>query len=262
MIILCDGMVRSGSTWSFNVCLKLLQTADPGRKVFGFFNSDPAVLVSAARPRFSNLVIKSHALDPSGQELCRNGKIKAVYTWRNPYDVIVSCVRMFGRSVEHWLGSLRSALRLWSFHRATNSAHIVPYETIMARPSEAVLGVAQGLGIEVAQDGLDRIVRETSFEQNKRFSRHFEEIDPRRIVRNNGYVFDRQTLLHRNHVVNGGIGYGVGALSKVDRCAVDAVLWEEGFGELQVLGGGSESTAIAALAFATASQNAGAGVLR
>jgi hypothetical protein len=52
MVILCDGMVRSGSTWSFNVALKLLESSDPDRKAFGTFNENPAVLAAAIKPRF------------------------------------------------------------------------------------------------------------------------------------------------------------------------------------------------------------------
>ena len=76
MVVLCDGMIRSGSTWSFNVALELVRSYEPHRKVFGFYNQNPAVLLAACRPRFSNLVIKSHNLDPSAYELCRAGAIK------------------------------------------------------------------------------------------------------------------------------------------------------------------------------------------
>src|SRR6266581_2236852 len=130
MVVLCNGMIRGGSTWSFNVVLKLLRSCDPNRKAFGIYSENPAVLAAAVKPRFSHLVVKSHALDRSTYELCRTGAVKTIYTWRDPHDVVVSCSRMFGFSVEHWIGPLQDALRVWSFHRATNSALIVSYDTI------------------------------------------------------------------------------------------------------------------------------------
>ena len=154
MVILCDGMVRSGSTWSFNVALQLLRSCDPNRKAFGTYNDNPGVLAAAIKPRFSNLVIKSHRLDPFVQESCVRGAIKTIYTWRQPYDVVASCVQMFGSSVPHWTGVLRKELRVWSFHLATNSACIVSYEEIIKEPCAAIERIAGYLGLAIESEQL------------------------------------------------------------------------------------------------------------
>jgi len=83
MVILCDGMVRSGSTWSFNVVRNLL-TSDPTRKVHGIYSESPAVLAAGIHPRPSHLVIKSHVLSPLAHDLCCSNRVQAIYTWRNP----------------------------------------------------------------------------------------------------------------------------------------------------------------------------------
>src|SRR5258708_4909325 len=172
MVVLCDGMLRSGSTWSFNVALRLLRSCDPNRKTFGIFSESPAVLAAAVMPRYSHLVIKSHALDASTHELCRTGAVKTIYTWRDPHDVVISCLRMFGYSVEHSIGLIQNALRTWSFHRATNSAFIVSYDTIMSRPSAGIAGIADFLGLTIEPEILSQIGEELSFENMKRFSQH------------------------------------------------------------------------------------------
>ena len=229
MVVLCDGMLRSGSTWSFNVVRELIRTCEPHRKVFGFYSENPAVILSAARPRFSNLVIKSHKLDPSAYELCSAGAIKAVYTWRDPHDVIVSSQRMFGDSVDHSIGLLRNALRVWSFHRATSSACIISYESMIHSPLTSIHSIAAYLGLRVEPKQAAQIAEVTSLENLKSFSQHVDELEGSRVVRKDGLVYDRQTLVHQNHIQNGGVGYGAGLLDPEHVSAIDALLREEGF---------------------------------
>jgi hypothetical protein len=226
-------MVRSGSTWSFNVAANLLRACDPDRRVFGFYQENPAVLASATRQRRSHLVIKSHVLDPSSYEFCRTGAIKTVYTWRSPYDVVVSSIRMFGSTAEHWIGVVRAALKTWRFHRATSSAHIVSYEAIVRNPCSEITGIAAYLGLSTEPEDERNIARALSFKQLRRFSQHIAELEPGRVVRDNGYLFDRRTLLHANHIRNGSMGYGVKNLNDSQLLAIDAMLCEEGFAFLR-----------------------------
>jgi hypothetical protein len=229
MVVLCDGMIRSGSTWSFNIAVELIRCSEPHRRAFGFYSENPAVLRAAVRPRFSNLVIKSHALDPSAYELCQTGALKTIYTWRNPYDAIASALRMFGYSVEHWMGALRNALRVWEFHRTTGSACILSYESIMQTPVESIQSVAAYLGLHVAPDEASRIAKATSMQESRSLSDRIVKLDESRVVRKDGYVFDRSTLLHQNHIQDGRVGYGFAFLDPKYLPMINALLREEGF---------------------------------
>jgi hypothetical protein len=229
MLVLCDGMNRSGSTWSFNVVLRLLRSCDPDRRTFGIYSEDPAVIAAAAGPRSSHVVVKRHTLDPSTSELCRTGAIKAIYTWRDPYDVVVSASRMFGFPLELSIAYLQECLRVWSFHRETNSACIVSYDTIMKRPLAGISSIAAHLAIPAEPKLVSQIAEEVSFRNVKRFSQHVDRLDPQRIVRGNGTVYDRETLLHQNHIRHGGAGYGIKSLNERQLCSIDGLLQESGF---------------------------------
>jgi hypothetical protein len=229
MVVLCDGMARSGSTWSYNVALKLVKLCDPDRKTFGLYTENPAVLPAAVRPRSSHLVVKSHHLAHSAYELCRAGAIKAIYTWRHPYDAALSGMRMFGHSLDQSLGILRNALRIWSFHRATDSACIVSYESIVREPSAVINSIASYLGLPIEPEQVCQIAEETSREQVRSFSRRVAGLEPSRLVQRDGLVYDRETLLHRNHIRDGRIGHGAGILDSQQLSAIDAVLRAEGF---------------------------------
>jgi hypothetical protein len=228
MVVLCDGMVRSGSTWSYNVVVNLLRAAD-SRRVFGLYSEAPTVLAAAVHPRDSHLVIKSHDLGPYAQDLCLHGKIRTVYTWRDPYDALVSCTRMFGRTVDHWLEVMRGALRVWAFHRRTNTAHIVSYAQMMAQPQEEIELIAAYLGLTVTAEQIAAVARKLSFRQVRVFTEHLHELPGQRLVRTPDDVYDRETLLHSHHIRNGGTGYGIRSLRDQDRDALEAVLRDEGF---------------------------------
>jgi hypothetical protein len=225
-------MIRSGSTWSFNVALNLIRSADPAHQVFGFYDENPVVLKAALKRRSSHLVIKSHALHPSAHEYCRTNAIKAIFTWRSPYDAVVSATRMFGSTVEHWINVIRSELRIWSFHLETNSAYIVPYKAIIRNPSSEIAAIASYLDLSVEPEKVRQIAQELSLERLREFSHHVAELDPRRLVRSNGCIYDRRTLLHANHIRDGGIGYGIKSLCDRDLVAIDSMLCEEGFAYL------------------------------
>jgi sulfotransferase family protein len=229
MVVLCDGMVRSGSTWSFNVALELLRSYNPQQRTFGFYTEKSAVLLAAVRPRSSHLVIKSHVLDPSAYELCCTGAIKALYTWRHPHDAIISSLRMFGYSVDHWISVVRNALRLWSFHRATGSACIISYESIRRTPVAAIHDIATYLEIQIEPAQESQIAEKLSLERLRDFSQQIDGLNSIRVVRKDGYVYDRKTLLHKNHIRDGGIGYGSALLNCEQLSAIDALLREEGF---------------------------------
>lgn len=232
MLVLCDGMNRSGSTWSFNVALRLLRAFDPHRETFGIYSESSAVLAAAAQPRSSHVVLKRHTLAPSLSELSRTDPIKAIYTWRDPYDVVVSTSRMFGIPLERSIANLQEALRVWSFHRETNSACIVSYDTIMKQPLAAISKIAEYLAIPTEPKLVSQIADEVSFENVRRFSQHIDRLDPHRIGRENGLVYDRVTLLHQNHIRNGGAGYGIKSLNERQLSAIDDVLQESGFAYL------------------------------
>jgi len=222
-------MVRSGSTWSFNVALTLVESCDPSHKTFSLYDDNLVHLPAAARPRQSNLVVKSHVLDEFGRQLCRSGAIRAIYTWRHPYDAIASAVRKFGHSADHYLETIRNSLRTWSFHRSTGTACILSYEDIVGAPEAGIHSIAAYLHIDVEPARIREIADALSMKKLKKFADHIDQLEPSRVVRKDGKVYDRQTLLHQNHIQDGRIGYGISLLSAEERSRIDTMLKEEGF---------------------------------
>src|SRR5271156_4528903 len=93
-LCICNGMFRSGSTWSFNVCRALYQLLDGGqsRSQSGYMNRGPLdQLVLQKLPAITfPLVVKSHDLGPAALAALRAGRARAVCTYRDPRDCVAS----------------------------------------------------------------------------------------------------------------------------------------------------------------------------
>jgi len=86
--------------------------------------------------------------------------------------------------------------------------------------------------VHIEPDQACAVAKATSIERLKDFSRQINDLEQSRLIRADGYVYDRQTLLHQNHIVDGGIGYGAGLLNSEQMAQIDRLLREEGFESL------------------------------
>lgn len=193
------------------------------------YSEESAVFAAALKSPASHSVIKSHRLDLSVRQLCTESAVKTIHTWRDPYDAVASCRRMFGSSAVEAIRIVKNALQILSFHKENNSACVVSYTAIMVAPLESIFQIACYLGVEMQPEILQRIAGEVSFEQVRQFSRHVSELQPSRLARSHGLVFDRETLLHQDHIRDGSTGYGITDLDPDVLAQIDSMLIEEGF---------------------------------
>src|SRR5579883_91403 len=226
MIVLCNGMHRSGSTWSFNVCVQLLRIRDPQSRLLTDFTSTPGQRIQALRSQCDHLIVKSHTIDDSAREMCGSGDVKAIYTHRDAYDAIASLMQMFQFSFEDALAAVHNSLRILEFHRGHGRALIVPYDSLMARPREMVSAVCGYLAIDVSPAQMDGVHAGTSFAAVKEASEKIGDDESAFVVRRGGDEYDTRTHLHRNHVRDGSSGYGRRLLSPEQCRSVGAMLDE------------------------------------
>src|SRR5262249_33241840 len=104
MVLICAGMPRSASTWSLNVCNRLLRAAYPSASIGSGYSDRLLDWLADERAEHDHFVLKSHAVGDVGLSLLRLGAAKAVYTRRDPYDAIASTMIMFEVTFEVALG--------------------------------------------------------------------------------------------------------------------------------------------------------------
>src|SRR5260370_15143169 len=145
MLVFCNGMPRSGSTWSFNVTLGLLRRCLPGEEIQSGYSETPVEFLKAAVPTASHVVLKCHFLTPLARALLRTRAAKVVYTWPDLPDAIASWRGIFGRRFEEGLRAAGSSLELLAFHRSYGNAAIIAYDELFYRPKHTIPRIAEYL---------------------------------------------------------------------------------------------------------------------
>lgn len=218
-LIICDGMPRSASTWSYNVCRLIAAEIAGSAEIHVGFTNTPGSAYLEHRSEARAFVLKSHALDGSAEMLLREGMGRAIYTYRNPHDAVASHMAMFGSNFADALGSIQKSLRVFRFHLDTGTAFLLPYDYVTWRTSSAVSDVAGYLGAELASDVLDRIADTCSFANVKRTSAHIANCPDANVIEGER-IYSKLTLLHQDHIRDGSSGYGKSRLSEEQRAAV------------------------------------------
>ncbi len=221
MLVICDGMPRSASTWSFNVVLALLRRSQPDCVVHSGYDENIARFLETVSST-GHTVVKCHGLDTRGRALARSGRAKSIYTWRDPADATVSAMQMFGYDFERSLTVIDSSLDLYRFHRRWGNALILDYEQIMSASIESVGRIAAFLGLDDRPDTVLAIAEQTSLERVKKNAESLTDDAP--LVRHSGLEYDPETLLHRGHIRDGGMGYGRKVLTAEQSEQIDALL--------------------------------------
>jgi hypothetical protein len=230
MKIICDGMQRSGSTWSFNAVKGLLARCRPGEEIYGGYDEEIANFFASVPHTAQHVVLKCHLLDPTGKALARSGQAKIIYTWRNLPDAAVSFMTMFGGDFEHVFLVLTASLVTYRFHARGKNALMIGYEELMNQPREAIGRIADHLGLEPSAAMVSTVAEEQSLEEvRKRAERIHAQADESRLVRHENTVYDAETILHRNHIRDGGSGYGAGRLTEEQLGRLEALRREYGF---------------------------------
>jgi Sulfotransferase domain len=216
-------MPRSASTWSFNVCVRLISHAYPDARLYTGFDNDLTKSMEGLDGEYDHLVLKSHRLDRLGRNLVILGAAKAVYTFRDPQDAIASYMVMFEQSFDEALAAILNSVHLYNFHRRCGNCALISYESIVRESFDAVARVQTYLGLENPPNVVRTIAKETGMEAMRHLADRVGENSDSLVVLAN-LKYDRHSLLHRNHIRHGGIGYGRTFLSDVQRAKVESVI--------------------------------------
>lgn len=211
--IVCSGLKRSASTWSYHVCRQLLaRTIDPKKALLsaGYVEDTDASLRAfserrAQRRRPEVAVLKSHEIGPLTMAAIARGKVRNVYTLRDPRDALASLVRFWPprkeepfeayiRNFQRWLiqgeAMMRSAATL-----------VVRYEDMVADPCSQIEAIARHLKLPARAPLIEAVDAETSSERMQERVAHIEEQATFAEA-----AFDPDSQLHRRHLDSGEVG--------------------------------------------------------
>jgi hypothetical protein len=211
-LFICNGVLRSGSTWSYNVVRGL--AAEVGRqRGLGAMESTYLDLQqmenylanhwSAAQ---GPVVLKSHEPGPLALSLIRSGRIKAVCTFRDPRDCVSSDLKFMNLPFDKVLHRVKSSFDALRLYQTTDQILLIRYEDMVQNPQRQIRRIAMHLGVDASPEVVAQIDANTCFETSKKIC-----ADVRRRPDSEVYLIaqarvDPSTRLHENHVFDGKIG--------------------------------------------------------
>lgn len=216
MLIICNGMFRSGSTLQYNLVRHLVERTGAGM-AHGFFDQDKLVEESASLTEYAfddkNLhVIKVHDVPKIVDDKSCQDKVKVIYIFRDLRDVAVS-IKQFGGFDDclsnRLIEILDDAVETFHHIRQISNPLIQRYEILMSDKMGGLESISDFLSVSANRDELESIVLSCSMKNMKRSSyraRMYKKILESRlgpILKRLNIIkktYDSQTLLHGNHI--------------------------------------------------------------
>jgi FkbM family methyltransferase len=212
MLVLCVGMYRACSTWQYGVVGEIIERHRDGLRL-GF--ADGGGFASAVESTLDParwLVLKAHDAHERFAERLSRGQALGIYAHRDLRDVAFSWIHKTGLNFDEIIerGFLEGCLRNDRFWRDQAGMLFQSYEDLIAEPARGVAEIARHLGIELNPGEDTEIAEMLSFEANRKRTL---ELSERLVAEGVGLdskdqnSYDRQTLLHWNHIRDGRAGY-------------------------------------------------------
>ena len=213
MLVICNGMYRSGSTLQYNICRSLVEKLDIG-KGEGFFegnqlfNSQYQFLEWSKDPLFH--VIKIHDFYPKAVEMSLNGSVKICYIYRDIRDVAASLKNKDKVNARALITTLDAAIETYHKIKHVPNVLIQKYENVVIDIAQAIKQLVVFLGLKASEDEIEWVSKECSVENAKKVMSSLvasaRDTQPHTSLQ---YLYDSKTLLHHNHISNNSGARGV-----------------------------------------------------
>lgn len=192
MIVIVGGMIRSGSTFSFNIVRELLVSRG-GVAQIAIDSINEAMANAGDEP---NLIIKSHAPDALSSRLIEKGALRCVCTFRKPEDAIASWMRTFSFDLDKSVEIMKNWL---SWHRRISPYALnISYDAIDRQPLQTILEIQRHI---LGRPQLIDAVRLWRKYDKRRLKKIYDGLEESEDTRNIGFsYYDDQTFFHRNHI--------------------------------------------------------------
>jgi hypothetical protein len=209
-LVFCTGMLRSGSTWSYNVSRLLGQVA--ARRADAEYWAGYLTLEEAEEFLISNggrvpgpTIMKVHGLGAKGKHLLESGLARAVCTYRDPRDCVASMMTFTGESFEASMDRIRFALEMAGTYRNDGRTLFIRYEDMLADAPKYIRAIAHHLGIPVSEHVVAQIDGLAGMEKSKEICERLAMQGGTGVAMRDHRI-DSQTWLHHNHIQSGKAG--------------------------------------------------------
>jgi hypothetical protein len=198
VLILCTGMIRSASTWSFNVVKQLIaRNPEPMTMVGGYADAIERAMLEHGGGA-DHLVLKCHNPDALGRAMIKQRLCRTIYTFREPLDVVVSAHSATDDHIEATTERIRASLDLLCFQIEAGGVRCLWYDDIVARPRDCVQAIADYLGLGLPAPAVDEVAERLSRDNVRRLIKAQAKSAPQ--TDRGDTQWDSGTLFHDHHI--------------------------------------------------------------
>lgn len=199
MIVLCTGMYRSGSTWSFNIAKSVIKIQNKNNSIFSEYNESLQTIFLEHAPKYDNLIIKCHKVDEFGKLLIKHNCAKVIYTYREPLEAITSSMQKFNFTFSLALHNIKESLEFMQFQKRYANVLIISYSEITDRITSSIKKIAQHLDTKLIDDEIESLKIKFSKDNVKSHSDKISELNENTV--NIGFsIYEKESLFHKNHI--------------------------------------------------------------
>jgi len=151
-------------------------------------------------------VIKAHDITYTALAWLTTGRAKAVCTYRDPRDCVVSMLTFVGGDIAATCRRIADSFEYVRLCQEAGNTLFVRYEEIMAGPIGQIEQIARHLEIEVDQGMLGEIELGNNLENTKKICDDLKNRPENAVAISETHRVDPITNLHDNHIFNAKIG--------------------------------------------------------
>ena len=213
MLVICNGMLRSGSTLQYNIARLLVDLSGVGAGEGYFAETTPGKISSKMHQWGSSEklhVVKTHELYPEAETMMGDGRAKICYIHRDIRDVAASARRKFNHEWNYLLSLLDSSIATYYRLRKMDQVLWQKYEMVVADISTSTMEMAHFLNISPARNIVTAIASECSIDNIESVAKSWENNISYRLKEN-----FRKLCFLKPLLVKSGVPKGI--LEKISR---------------------------------------------
>jgi hypothetical protein len=209
--ILCSGMMRSGSTWSFNVC-RLIAHLLAKQFDLPFINyrylAGNLLDNMLKQDKLGLALAKTHNPTKFAFECLMHRTVKIICTIRDPRDCVASLQLFYNdANFAESVFIIKNNLLILDSWRFVDRILFIRYEDMFQNPSSQIRKIADYLDFSLNDKLVEDIDNQTSMKSIKQFSEGLRHMPAESLVHDaRTNLADPITQIHENHIHGGLCG--------------------------------------------------------
>jgi hypothetical protein len=203
MLVICCGMMRSGSTLQYQIATALVEKMGKGIGIGEVRDANCRQLINA-KPEHQMQVLKVHQLRhlKGVKEALEQDEAKCIYSYRDIRDVTTSLIRMRKSTFEKvtfQTQEIKECINDFYAWTSLKNVLVSRYEEMTKDLTNEVMKISHHLGLNCSLEEAQELANEFSLKKQKMRIEQWQAQQIKESV-----YYDPKTLLHANHINSDG----------------------------------------------------------